>query len=86
LFETKYWLNRVIARNLMSSAQAQDYVSRLSALARQLNAFAASLKTVCSEQKQSKTLRETATEYKTDLLGDLSEPLFTVQDIAWLES
>ena len=37
LFETKYWLNRALTRDLMPSAQVQDYAARLTDLARQLN-------------------------------------------------
>ena len=44
LFETKYWLNRTLARDLAPSDQVQDYVSRLTTLARQFNAFAGSVK------------------------------------------
>src|SRR5262245_20289752 len=52
LFETKYWLNRVKARELMPVADTQNYLSRLTNLARQLNAFANGLKTVrAGEQK-----------------------------------
>jgi four helix bundle protein len=40
LFETKYWLNRALTRDLMPSPQVQDYASQLTDLARQLNAFA----------------------------------------------
>ncbi len=70
----------------MSSTEARDYVSRLTELARQLNAFADSLKNVRSEQKQPKTLREVAAEYSVNLPDDFPETLFTSQDIAWLES
>ena len=40
LFETKYWLNRARARGLMSSSDIQEYVTSLTNVARQLNAFA----------------------------------------------
>ena len=44
LFETKYWLNRAQKRDLMPATEVQDYASQLTDLARQLNAFAADLK------------------------------------------
>jgi four helix bundle protein len=37
LFETKYWLNRAQERELMPSAQVQEYASQLTDLARQLS-------------------------------------------------
>ena len=37
VFETKYWLNRVVARNLMASAESQKYANQLTDIARQLN-------------------------------------------------
>jgi len=87
LFETKYWLNRVLARELMSAAEANEYVAHLTALARQLNAFADSLKTVRSDtQKQWKTLRESAAEYLLDLPHTYPESQFDADDLAWLES
>src|SRR5574341_1395516 len=59
LFETKYWINRAQVRNLMTSSEAQAYASQLTELARQLNTFANSLKTVRAEQKtHSRTVRE----------------------------
>jgi len=87
LFETKYWLNRALARGLMSSVEAQEYVSRLTNLARQLNAFADSLKTLRSGgTKQPRTLREIAAEYQVDLPDDFPDILFDAEDLAWLES
>src|SRR6266508_4286776 len=35
VFETKYWLNRAAIRELMSLADSQDYVTRLTDIARQ---------------------------------------------------
>jgi four helix bundle protein len=87
LFETKYWLNRSRERGLMAADQAKDYASLLTNLARQLNAFADSLKSLRSDaQSRPKTLREVAAEYQVDLPGDLSGPLFDDEDLTWLES
>src|SRR5919106_4456400 len=44
LFETKYWLNRALVRELMEAEEIKAYTARLSDLARQLNTFANSLK------------------------------------------
>ena len=85
LFETKYWLNRVIARGLMPLDEAQNYVSQLTVLARQLNTFADGLKQVRSG-KSPQTLRELAADYQVNLPDDFSETLFSPQDLAWLES
>jgi four helix bundle protein len=87
LFETKYWLNRTLARNLMPSAQAQDYASQLSDLARQLNAFASTLKAQRQGgSKQPKTTRETPVKYIIDETDDTPTPLFTTEELEWLET
>jgi four helix bundle protein len=84
LFETKYWLNRARTRDLMPSAQVQDYVSQLTDLARQLNAFAATLKAQRqSSRSQPKAMREAATAYVTDWLDDVPVPLFTEEELEW---
>lgn len=86
LFETKYWLNRVLRRNLMPVNDVQDYASRITSLARQLNAFAASLKTVRADEKQ-RTLSEFTTEYMTNVPDDFPQnQLFDVEDLILLES
>jgi four helix bundle protein len=87
LFETKYWLNRARERNLMSSAQVQDYVSQLTDLARQLNTFAGDLKAQrAGSRSQSKAVRESPVEYAIDQPGGPSLPLFTQDDLQWLEA
>jgi four helix bundle protein len=87
LFETKYWLNRAQERQLMSSTQVQDYVSQLTDVARQLNAFAADLKAKRQgSQPQPKTMREATTEYVTAWPADLPLPLFTEEDLQWLQT
>jgi len=83
LFETKYWLNRAKARELMSPSDAQTYTLQLTNIARQLNAFAESLKT---QRSGGKTIRELAAEYKVDLPDDFPEILFDDSDLNWLQS
>jgi four helix bundle protein len=87
LFETKYWLNRARERQLMPSAQVQEYSSQLTHLARQLNAFAADLKAQRQgSRSQPKAVREPATKYVTDWPADLPLPLFTKEDLQWLQT
>jgi four helix bundle protein len=83
LFETKYWVNRSLARELMSPDQAQNYASQLTDLARQLNAFANTLKTQRhGTQQQPKAVREAPTEY----VIDIPLPLFTEEELEWLNN
>jgi four helix bundle protein len=85
LFETKYWLNRAQERQLMPSTQVQDYVSQLTDLARQLNAFAARVRAQRQESQskpKTKTVRETTVEYVTGW----SLPLFTQEELDWLQA
>jgi len=85
LFETKYWLNRALERDLMMSAKAQDYASQLTSLACQLNSFAASLKSQRhGTHSQSKTVREPAADYTVDLPEDAFSPLFIDEEFDWL--
>ena len=83
LFETKYWLNRAKTRDLMSSVEVEEYISRLTDIAKQLNSFAESLKT---QRSSGKTIRELAAEYKVDLPSDFPETLFDASDLEWLQS
>ena len=83
LFETKYWLNRIQERKLMKPDEIREYVDGLTALARQLNAFAGGLKTVRSEQKKS-AVRETAPEYNINSSEEFSAPIFSDEDFAFL--
>jgi len=85
LFETKYWLNRARTRQLMSSSVIEEYTSKLTDIARQLNAFAESLKQQRLDSKTN-TMRELAAEYRVDLPDDCPELLFNDSDLNWLES
>ena len=89
LFETKYWLNRGRARELIDEVEAREYADRLTRLARELNSFAGSLKTVRAKtpkQKSSATIRESALEYAASSPDEFSEPLFSEEDFVWLNS
>jgi len=87
IFETKYWLNRTRVRGLMKPDEVDEYVKRLTDLARQLNTFASGLKTVRVEQKSKpSTMRESQAEYLTIGLDDIPIPLFTEDELNWLNT
>jgi four helix bundle protein len=87
LFETKYWLNRALERRLMACEQAQEYVTRLTGLARQLNAFAGSLKSQRhGGSKQPSSVRESPAQYVTDAFDDAFPALFTENELEWLQT
>ena len=84
LFETKYWLNRSLARDLMAPDQVQAYASRLTSVARQLNAFAGSIKAQRrGKPKRSKAVYEAPAEYIIEIEPP---PLFTEVELEWLQS
>jgi four helix bundle protein len=86
LFETKYWLNRALVRELMQAGEVKDYASRLTEVARQLNTFVNSLKTQRSDSKsQPKTVREANAEYVFEDVYVDSRILFTDAELNWLE-
>lgn len=85
IFETKYWLNRTKIRGLMEPEQVQEYVNRLTELAKQLNTFASSLKNVRAEQKIS-AVREEQANYITANMNDVFLLLFSEDELNWLKS
>ena len=87
VFETKYWLNRAVARGLMVAAESRNHTARLTNIARQLNLFVASLKGQRSGAiTVAKTLRENPVEYASRLPEDSPNILFDETDLAWIES
>ena len=87
LFEAKYWLNRARARNLISFDLAQDFASRLTDLARQLNSFVGNLKGRRYDEalnKKTRGIRERGTIYTVNSLGEWPDELFTEVDFDWL--
>jgi four helix bundle protein len=88
VFETKYWLNRASVRELISSADSQSYITRLTDIARQLNLYISSLKGQRSgEITVAKTLKENPVDYLVSRLPeDFPNILFDETDFAWLES
>ncbi|MCC6501024.1 MAG: four helix bundle protein [Anaerolineales bacterium] len=86
IFETKFWLNRTKVRELLKPDEVEEYVTRLTDLARQLNTFAGGLKVVRAEQKSKPAVREEQAEYLAITLDDLPDPLFNEADLSWLNS
>lgn len=88
LFETKYWLNRANARELMKPDEVQEFVADLTSLARQLNTFTSGLKGVRAEQSNKRTnaVRETSPEYLVTNSEEFSDELFSENDFNWLNS
>ena len=92
LFETKYWLNRLLARQLMPDDQVQNYADALSGLALQLNVMSKNTKQQQRNMPHSKTaVREPAQAYLIDQEISLEEfvtneeiELFTPDEIAFL--
>lgn len=83
LFETKYWLNRAGTRELITADEIRSYSDDLTALARQLNAFASGVKNARAEAKKS-AVREPAAEYLATLPDELPDSLFSETDLNYL--
>ncbi len=81
LFETKYWLNRSYARQLIHEAQLQQYAQQLNKIGRQLNTFAQSLKQ--QRTKNNYTVKEPELTYE---VNNLLPQLFTKNELDWLAS
>jgi four helix bundle protein len=87
LFETKYWLNRVLERELMPSNQVKDYASQLSDLARQLNAFISNLKAQRHRNHPKlESIAEAPTQFAVDQDSDVSRSLFKDDEIRWIQN
>ncbi|MBI3914923.1 MAG: four helix bundle protein [Chloroflexi bacterium] len=87
LFETKYWLNRVLQRKLMPSEEVQKYSQELNGLATGLNVFVKNLKLQRQETTTTaRTAREEIAEYLTDPVLQISDRLFSDEELKWIES
>ena len=82
LFETKYWLNRAVARGLVDDQLLRGSVGQLSELARQLNALVASTKEQRNPPAPAKMVRETSEPYA--MLEHWPDELFSDLELAWL--
>lgn len=81
LYETKFWLNRALARQLLETETVDEYARQLGGLARQLNAFINSIKQQRGNSR-SPAIREEITAYAIST----NEPLFSEEELNWLES
>lgn len=79
LFETKYWLNRCYARQLISENHLNTYAKQLNSIGRQINNFVKSLKT----QQSNNKIREPESIYKIDTS---QFELFSKSELDWLAS
>ena len=86
LFETKYWLNRVLQRNLMPAGEAQKYAKELAGLAIGLNLFVKDLKSQRESKPTARTLREETGMYEVETPPEMPSAIFTSDELAWLES
>ena len=89
LFEAKYWLNRTQARGLLLAQEAATMSAKLADLARQLNAFANSLKGQRSDgsaQHKGKRVRESIVDYSVEASEELDGELFSNVDFEWLSN
>lgn len=83
LFETKYWLNRARNRELTSATEIQQHLAQLTDVARQLNAFVASIKSQRRDDSAPRTVRESSAVYVTEWTTGPAV-LFTAAELAWL--
>jgi four helix bundle protein len=85
LFETKYWLNRAVARELVTDQVLRGAVEQLSHVARQLNALVASTRQQRSTSSaQAKAVRENAEPYGPP--DHWPEELFSDPELTWLST
>lgn len=78
VFETKYWLNRCKQRQLIAPDVLHAYNTRLTEVARQINAFASALK---KQKAAPKAVREAPAAYTT---AAAPEQLFSEADLAFI--
>ncbi|GAB4579184.1 MAG: hypothetical protein Fur0022_19220 [Anaerolineales bacterium] len=88
LFETKYWLNRIHARDLMPQVKFQTFIEQISGLAHQINTVVMNTK----NQRRGRItggepsrVRESQAEYLAYGV-DHSFPFFDQEDLEWLQS
>lgn len=85
LFETKYWLNRAGARDLVSDEVLRSTVERLSELARQLNALVTSTRQQrTTSSPAAKAVREAAAGYGS--LDHWPDALFSEPELTWFST
>ena len=83
LFEAKYWINRALARGLLTSSASQLLAGQLTEIARQLNALATATKEQRAQHGNvGRTVREPEPVYADD--EERPPDLFSPEDLAWL--
>lgn len=86
LYETKYWLNRALERELLPLNTGQSYASDLTELARQLNASLSTLKNIRQgNQTKSTKIREADSEYISNSIDNIPIALFSSEELEWLD-
>ncbi len=80
LFESKFWLNRALARGFTDKSKIENFANQLTNLARRLNKLAASTK---QQKFGNKSVREIQVEY---LIDEYPEELFSEEELSWLET
>lgn len=86
LYETKYWLNRAIARELIPLSTGQSYTSDLTELARQLNASLATLKNIRRDnQTKSSKIGESESDYNSITINHEPTSLVSNEELDWIE-
>ena len=75
IYETKFWLNRAMQRQLLRDKEVGDCLANLTRLAKQLNALVAVTR---KQQSSSKGIKEAAEAYITE------DDLFSHEDLDYL--
>jgi four helix bundle protein len=75
IYETKFWLNRAMNRELLESGNVERYLANLTRLAKRLNALVSATRKQLSSSKGIKEIQE---EYT------FSEELFSDEDLAYI--
>ncbi len=84
LYETNYWINRAIQRQLLTAKEGSVYADNLSRMAQQLNTFVRSLKSQRTNSSTKTRLKEEPAVY---LIDDLAESDFIPRiELEWLLS
>jgi len=84
IFETKYWLNRVYKRGLLSQNEVEQLVNRVNLLARQFNGFLSHIKRERQNIKRHNALREATPVYEISQL-EQDDMLFSGEDLIYLQ-
>jgi four helix bundle protein len=75
IYETKYWLNRAMNRDLLQAEDVQRYLANMTRLAKRLNTLVSATR---KQQSSSKGIKEIQEEYT------FNEELFSTEDLAYI--